>query len=193
MGDIQTAGEADRHRHGGNTGALDQGLTDGVQDNETAVAEDGDGNHPAHQLDGQLGILFTHQFDHQVSQLQGGTGLFKHRADEGAEDNDNTNGGEGSGEARTDDARNILQRNTGNNGEQQRNAHDRQERMNLQLGDEKDHQDDRDDKRDDKRKTGHKKPSLLNMELSPTIQYHMQCSTAKTECQRNCIFFVFHR
>ena len=165
MGDIQTAGEADRHRHGGDAGTLDQGLADRVQDDEAAVAEDGDGNHPAHEFNGQLGILFTHQSDHHVSQLQGSAGLFQHGTDEGAEDDDDTDGGKGSGEAGADGAGDFLQRNACDEGKEQGNAHDCQERMNLQLGDEKDHQDDRDNKRDDQRKTSHNRTLLTKYGL----------------------------
>ena len=59
----------------------------------------------------------------------------------------------------------FLQRNACDEGKEQGNAHDCQERMNLQLGDEKDHEDDRDNKRDDQRKTSHNRTLLTKYGL----------------------------
>ena len=135
VGDVQTAGQAHGHGHAGLAGALHQGLADGVQDDEAGVTEHGDGDNPAHELHGQLGVLLAHQGDDHVGQLQGSAGLFQNRADEGAQDDDDTDGGESAREARADDAGDLGERDTGQDGQHERDAHDRQEGMDLQLGD----------------------------------------------------------
>ncbi len=139
MGDVQTCGQSHGHSHAGGAGAANHSPTDGVKDNKAAVAEHGDGDDPAHELDGQLGVLLPHQLDDHVGQLQGGTGLLQDGADQGTQDDDDTDGAEGTGEAGTDDACDITQRDTGDQSQDQGHAHDGQERMYLELGDCDDH------------------------------------------------------
>ena len=139
MGDVQASGQSHGHGNAGGTGTANHSPADGIQDNEAAVAEHGDGDDPAHELDGQLRVLLTHQLDDHVSQLQSGAGLLQDSADEGAQDDDDTDGAEGSGEAGADDARDITQRDTGDQSQNQGNAHDGKEGMNLVLGDRDDH------------------------------------------------------
>ena len=139
VGDIQTGGQRNGHGHAGGAGAADHCLPDGIQNNKAAVAEDGDGNDPAHELNGQLGVLLTNQLYHHVGQLQGSAGLLQDGADQGAQDDDDADGAEGSGEACADDSGNITQGDTRQKGQDQGNAHDGQEGMDLVLGDCYDH------------------------------------------------------
>ena len=161
VGDVQAAGQAHGHGDAGGAGALHEGFTDGVQNDEAGVAEHGDGDYPAHELDGELGMLLTHQGDDHVSELQGRAGLLQHRADEGAQDDDDTDGGEGARKARADDAGDRGQGDARQDGEDQRDAHDRQEGMYLQLGDQQDHGHDGHDEGDDQCYACHKYRFLL--------------------------------
>ena len=156
MGNVKAAGEADGHRDAGDVGTLDQGFADRVQDDETAVTEDRDGNDPAHEFDREAGVLFTDQFDDHIGQLQRRAGLFQHGTDEGTQNDHDTDRGKGAGEAGADNVGDLGQRDAGQNGQQQGNAHDRQEGMDLQLGDEQDHRDDSHNKGDDKCNARHK-------------------------------------
>ena len=126
-------------------------LADGVQNDEAAVTEHGDGDDPAHELDGKLRMLFADELDHAVSHFERRAGALKQRADQSAEDDHDADARERAREAGADDVgnaadgvavgvRGVDQRNTGDQAEYQRNGHDREERMDLQLADAEDHQ-----------------------------------------------------
>ena len=159
VGDVQAGGQGHGHGDTGRAGAADQSLADGVEDDEAGVAEHGDGDHPAHELHSQLGILLAHQLDNHVSQLQGGAGLLQDGADQSAQDDDDTDGAEGAGETGADDGsdtgfgnavnRGIDQGDSGDHSQQQGNCHDCQEGVHLELGDRHDHDDDSKHKCDD--------------------------------------------
>ena len=161
MGDVQTGGQGHGHGHAGGLGPADHSPADGIQDDKAAVTEHGDGDDPAHELDGQLGVLLTHQLDDHVGQLQGSTGLLQHGADQSAQDNDDADGAEGSGEARADDIGNIAQRNACQKCQNQRDTHDRQEGMDLELGDGYNHNNDCQHECNDKGYAGHSRILLL--------------------------------
>ena len=69
MGDVQTGGQSHGHGNAGGSGAAHHRAADGIENDEAAVAEHGDGDDPAHQLNGQLGVLLPHQLDDHIRQL----------------------------------------------------------------------------------------------------------------------------
>ena len=150
MGQVKAGGQGYRHSYGRSACTFDKSLTDGVEDNETGITEDRNGNDPSHQFNGQDRILFADQADDHVRQLQGGAGLLQDAADQGAQNDYDTDGCEGSGEALADDSgqtRNsrsvfrdlVNDRNTGGNAQYQRNEHDGDERMDLKFRNHHDH------------------------------------------------------
>ena len=171
VADIKTHGQSDGHRNAGCAGAAGHSLTDGVQDDEAAVAEHGDGDDPAHQLNGDLRMLLTHKPDNAVGHLQSRAGAFQQSADQSAKDNDDADAGERTGEAGADDVcdtadgiavgvRGVNQRDSGDQAKNQRNGHDGEERMDFQLADGEDHQRDGKNEYDDKSNTCHKNANL---------------------------------
>ena len=99
--------------------------------------------------------------------LQSSAGLLQDRADQSAQDDDDTDGRECAGETCANNVSNTIgitgldQGNTGNQCQHQGNTHDGQERMNLPLGDGNDHQNDRNHERDNKGNTSHNYTSLI--------------------------------
>ena len=139
MRNIQTCGQCNSHSNAGSAGTANQSLTDGIQNNEARVTENRDRNNPTHQLDGQLGILLTNQFNNHISQFECSTCLLQNRADQSTQNNNDTNRRECAGETSTDDIRDFTQRDACQQRQNQRNTHNREERMNLILGDCNDH------------------------------------------------------
>ena len=96
-------------------------------------------------------MLFADELDHAVGHFERRAGALKQRADQSAEDDHDADARERAREAGADDVgnaadgiavgvRGVDQRNTGDQAEYQRNGHDREERMDLQLADAEDHQ-----------------------------------------------------
>ena len=171
MADVKTHGQRNGHRNAGCAGAAGHSLTDGVQDDETAVAEHGDGDDPAHQLNGDFGMLLTHELDNAVSHLQSRAGAFQQGADQSAKDDNDANAGERAGEAGADcvcdttdgiavGVRGVNQRDSGDQAKNQRNGHDGKKRMDFQLADGVDHQRDGKNEYDDKSNTCHRITNL---------------------------------
>ena len=90
-----------------------------------------------------------------IRKLQRSAGLFQNRADKCAEDNDDTDGCEGSRKTRADHTGNLGQGNSRHNSQQQGNPHDCQERMNLQFGNQKNHRGNGNHKSNNQRQTSH--------------------------------------
>ena len=104
MGQVKTCAQTYGHGYRGFPGTGDQGFTDGVEDNESGVTENRDGYDPAHELQSQNGMILAHQVNDHVRQLEGGAGHFQNGADQGAQNDDDTDAGEGPGKAGSDDA-----------------------------------------------------------------------------------------
>ena len=171
VADVKTHGQGNGHRNAGCAGAAGHSLTDGVQDDEAAVAEHGDGDDPAHQLNGDLRMLLTHELYNTVGHLQSRAGAFQQGANQSAKDDDDADAGECAGEAGTDDVcdtadgiavgiRGVNQRDSGDQAKNQRNGHDGKKRMDFQLADGVDHQRDGKNKYDDKSNTCHRNTNL---------------------------------
>ena len=172
MRKVQTCAQTYRHGDRGLTGTADQSFTDRVEDNETGVTENRNGNDPAHQLQCQDRMVFSNQIDDHVSQLQGSARHFQNGTDQCAQDDDDTDAGESTGETGTDDRCDtgdrspVLQcsvndRDSCHKAQDQGDSHDRDKGMDLELGDCNDHQDNSYNKCNNKRKTSHKKPPSL--------------------------------
>jgi len=159
MGDVKAHAERDGHGNARGAGALDHGLADRIEDDEAGVAENGDRDDPAHDQDRQLRFFLADEMDDHVRKLDRCTGFLEQGADQGAEDDDDTNAGECAGETGPDDIgdaegcfvanRLVDQGHTGNQAEDQRDAHDRQEGMDLEFGNCEDHDDDGDNEGDE--------------------------------------------
>ncbi|MPM89379.1 hypothetical protein SDC9_136488 [bioreactor metagenome] len=159
MGDVQAHRQRHRGGHRRPARALDQRLADGVQDNEAAVAEHGDGNDPPHDQHRQLRPLLSDQLDDHIGHLQRGARLFQQAAHQGTQDDDDADAGEGTGESLADDGGDLHQFDPGDDGQQQGDQHQAEEGMDLELGNQDDHEDDGDHKRDQQWHSGHFLPS----------------------------------
>ena len=185
---VQTCAQTYGHGDRGLSGTADQCLTDRVQDNEAGVTENRNGNDPAHQLQCQDRMVFSNQVDDHVSQLQGSTRHFQDRADQCAQDNDDTDAGESPRESGTDDRCNtgdrssVLQsgvhdRDPCHKPQDQGDSHDRNKGMDLELGDCNDHQNNSYNKCDNKRKTSHRKTPFIKQTFQKPISCRLRnCS-----------------
>ena len=81
--------------------------------------------------------------------------LFQHRADEGPENDDDTDGREGPGKAGADNERNLFEGNPGCKSQQQGDGKDGQEGVYPEFRDQQDHGHDGHDKSDEKWNSGH--------------------------------------
>ena len=102
MRDVQTGRKSDCHCNGRCTGTVYKCFSDRVQDNETGVTEYRDRYNPAHQFHGQFRMVFTNDMDNYICQFQCGTGFFKNCTDECTENDYDTDTGECSGKALSD-------------------------------------------------------------------------------------------
>ena len=155
--DVKAHRERDRHGDARNLRALDERLSDRVQDDEAAVTEDGDRNYPAHDEDREVGVLLADELDDDVRHLERRARLFEQDARQGAEDYDDAYAREGPGEAGADGPRNLLERDARDEREEERDRHNREERMNLELRNRYDHCDDCYYKHNNKRYACHHK------------------------------------
>ena len=112
-------------------------------------------------------MLYADELDHAVGHFERRAGALKQRTDQSAEDDHDADARERAREAGTDDVgnaadgvavgvRGVDQRNTGDQAEYQRNGHDREERMDLQLADAEDHQCDGKNEDDDQSNASHR-------------------------------------
>lgn len=127
VADVQAHGQCDGHRDARRAGPAGHSLADGVQNDEAAVTEHGDGDDPAHELDGKLRMLFADELDHAVGHFERRAGALKQRTDQSAEDDHDADARERAREAGADDVgnaadgvavgvRGVDQRNTGRSG-----------------------------------------------------------------------------
>ena len=131
MCDIESAGQTNRQRHTGCTGTFLEGFTDGVEDDEAAVAEHRNGHHPSHQLQRQPRTFLADQSDDYIRQTQRSAGFLEDGTYQCAEDDDNTDAGERGCEALADHFRHLGQRDVRQQRQHQRNQHNRQKRVQL--------------------------------------------------------------
>ena len=102
MGNIQTAGQCHSHGHGRYPSTIYKGLTDGIQDNKTGIAEYRYGNNPSHKLNSQLRMIFSNQMNHHIRKLQSGSRFFQNGSDQSSQDNHDTDARKGSRESGSD-------------------------------------------------------------------------------------------
>lgn len=121
---VEAARERDSHTY--RTDSLDllaDGLADWIQDDETAVAEDRDGDDPSHEHHGELWMLLADTTDDDIGQADGGPRVFQDQANQGAEDDDDADAGKRAREASPDDAWDFGKWQTDDDGQQEGGAH----------------------------------------------------------------------
>ena len=144
MRDEKSRAQGKGHGDGRDCRAAHERLADRVEDDEARVAEDGDRDHPAHELYGDDGVVLAHELDHHIRELQGTACLFEDRADHRTEDDDDADARKRSRESLSDDRRQTIlyrtvcelvvdERNAGGKPKRERDQHDRDERVNAQL------------------------------------------------------------
>ena len=140
MRGVEAAREGNGHADGAD--ALDflaDGLADRVQNDEAAVAEDRNRDDPAHEHHRELRVLLTDAADDDIGQPDGGARALKDQANQGAEDDDDTDARERAREAGADDARDLGERQAHDDGQQERRTHQRKERMDFPFGNRNNH------------------------------------------------------
>lgn len=148
MGDVQAHGHSHSRSYATGMGPLYQGFPDGVQDDETGVAEYGNGHDPAHDQHRQGRILLPYDLYDAVGHLQGRTGLFQQAPYESPHNDDDPDAGKCAGEPSADHIRNpqrlprLHQRDSADQAEDDGDSQDRQERMDLVFGNGHNHKDD---------------------------------------------------
>ena len=83
MSRIQTCGK--RYGHARRACALElaaQRLTDRIQNDKATVAEDRNGNDPAHQHQSQLRMLLSDETDHHIRKADGSPRLLQNESDQ---------------------------------------------------------------------------------------------------------------